>query len=133
MGKADYEALAEFRYTLRRFLAFSEGAAKQARLTPQQYQAMMIIKGYPGRDRVTLTELSSWLLIRHHTAVGLVDRLARLGLVKRSPDKADRRRVFVGLTAEGERKLRGLAADHLLELRRIGAALPQILGRLGMA
>jgi DNA-binding MarR family transcriptional regulator len=132
MGKAGYEALAEFRYTLRRFLAYSEGAAKRAHLTPQQYQAMMIIKGYPGRDRVTLTELSRWLLIRPHTAVELVDRLARLGLVKRAVDKSDRRRVLVCLSAKGERKLKGLAVAHLHELRRIGVALPGVLKRLGM-
>jgi len=132
IADADYQALVEFRYALRRFLAFSENAAKRARLTAQQYQAMMIIKGFPSGERITIGELARWLLIRHHTAVELVDRLARLGLAARVPDKTDRRRVLVALTAKGERKLKGLASAHLYELRRVGVALPEVLKRLGM-
>src|SRR6202044_268812 len=74
--KADFEMLASFRYELRRFLHFSEGAAREAGLTPGQHQALLAVKGFPGKDRITIGELAERLQVAHHSAVGLVDRLA---------------------------------------------------------
>lgn len=127
LKKTEYAALATFRYTLRRFLHFSEVAAEGAGLTPQQYQAMVVIKGFPGRDRVTVGELAEWLLIRHHSAVGLVDRLVAQGQVIREVAEEDRRMVYISLTDLGEQLLNQLAAQHREELRRIGSTLAESL------
>jgi DNA-binding MarR family transcriptional regulator len=127
LRKSDYEALAFFRYALRRFLHFSEQEAEAAGLTPQQYQAMMVIKGFPSRDRVTIGEMAEWLLIRHHSAVGLVDRLVAQGLVQREISEEDHRQVYVTLTEHGEQILNRLAAHHKEELRRISSTLTQSL------
>ncbi len=130
LKKSDYEALAAFRYFLREFLHFSEVQAEGAGLTPQQYQAMIVIKGFPNRDRVTVGELAERLLIRHHSAVGLVDRLAAQGLVEREVAQEDRRVVYISLTFQGEQILEQLAVHHREELRRIGSNLAQSLGEL---
>jgi DNA-binding MarR family transcriptional regulator len=125
--KADIERLAAFRVVLRRFLHFSEEAAKAVGLTPQHYQAMLAIKGQPGRDRVTIGELAAWLLLEHHSAVGLVDRLESAGLVMREADMLDRRRVLVSLTEHGENVLAQLAAAHRAELWELGPGLVEAL------
>jgi DNA-binding MarR family transcriptional regulator len=131
IGKSDYEALAEFRYTLRRFLAFSQSAAREAGLTAQQHQALLAIKGCPGGDQVTVSELAGRLLLRHHSVVELIDRLARLGLVLRRVDPADRRRVLVSLSAKAEHLLDGMSATHLEEIRRLGPSLAALVERFG--
>ena len=100
-SKAEYERLSAFRYALRQFLSFSEEAAKAAGLTVQQHQALLTIKGFPGRDHITNGELAEWLQIKHHSAVGLVDRLAASGLIGRAHDEVDHRRVYVRLTDQG--------------------------------
>jgi DNA-binding MarR family transcriptional regulator len=112
LEKSNYEALAGFRFALRSFLAFSERAAAEAGVSPQQYQAMLAIKGAAGRDALTILELSEQLLIRHHTAGELVTRLVKQGLVVRCDDPDDGRRVLVKLTAKAEKVLRGLALAH---------------------
>ena len=129
IAKADYEALAEFRHALREFLDFSQEAARQAGLAPQQHQALLAIKGYPGRDEVTVKELAERLLLRHHSAVELIDRLEGLGLLRRKADPEDGRRVRVALTAKAERRLADLSATHLEEIRRLGPGLGMLLGR----
>ena len=131
LTKADYEALAAFRHALRRFLDFSGDAAKAAGLTPQQHQALLAIKGFPDRDRVTIGELAEQLVQRHHSTVGLVDRLEGLGLVRRDVDPADRRRIHVALIDRAEVVLVGLSAIHRDELRRLGPSLATLLKRLG--
>jgi DNA-binding MarR family transcriptional regulator len=123
----EYEALAAFRHALRHFLSFSESAAAKMGLAAQQYQALLAIKGCPGRDVVTINELASLLLIKHNSAVGLVDRLESEGLVKRSIAPEDRRKVNVRLTRKGERIFERLAAVHRDELRRIGPRLGDFL------
>jgi DNA-binding MarR family transcriptional regulator len=123
----DYEALARFRYELRKFQAFSKAAASKAGLTPQQHQALLTIRGFSGRDPVSVGDLAEFLLIRHHTAVELMDRMTKLGLLNRIADEADGRRVLVELTKEGERRLRKLSQIHLEELRAIGPVLTGIL------
>ncbi|MCC7119088.1 MAG: MarR family transcriptional regulator [Anaerolineales bacterium] len=121
--KTEYELLAAFRYSLRQFLHFSEEAAQSMGLTPQQHQALLSIKGFPGRDKITVKELSERLQIRHHSAVGLVNRLTAQKLLKREPSSADRRQVYVTLSAQGLIALEQLSSIHKEELRRI---LPEL-------
>ena len=130
-GHRDYRTLAGFRYLLRRFLAFSEAAARAAGLTPQQHQALLAIKGFPHGEDVTIHDLATQLCVRHHSAVELVDRLEGSGLVVRRHDPADRRRVLLTLTAAAEARLADLSATHLEELRRLRPALAEILVLIG--
>jgi DNA-binding MarR family transcriptional regulator len=127
LGKSDYQMLASFRYTLRRFLAFSEAAARDIGLASQQYQALLVVKGYPGGGAITINELARQLLIKHNSAVGLVDRLEAEGLVRRQPAARDRRKVDLLLTAKGTRVFERLAATHHAELARIEPQLRQFL------
>src|SRR5512140_2147750 len=99
--KTEYEILAEFRYTLRRFMRFSESAAGKVGLTPQQHQALLAIKGFPGREKITIGELAERLQIKHNSAVGLVNRLEAENLIDRSQAADDRRQVFISLTEHG--------------------------------
>jgi DNA-binding MarR family transcriptional regulator len=131
ISKSQYENLAAFRYALRQFLHFSEAAAQSAGITPQQHQALLAIKGFPGRDTVTVGELAERLQLRHHSAVELLDRLVDLKLVARTPSTTDRRRVHVQLTSRGERILDRLSSAHEEQLRRIGSRLSALLERLG--
>jgi DNA-binding MarR family transcriptional regulator len=127
----DYQVLAEFRYLLMRFAAFSEQAAHAAGLAPRQHQALLAIKGYPGGADVTIGDLAARLGIRHHSTVGLVDRLVSGGYLARRGDPRDRRRTLLSLTAAGEQALAGLSVAHRQELRRVAPLLKSLLGRLG--
>jgi DNA-binding MarR family transcriptional regulator len=131
--KSDYETLAAFRYALRRFIHFSEGAARAAGVTPQHHQALLSIKGFPARDKVTVGELAERLQLRHHSAVGLVDRLVAEKLVVRSASAGDRRQVLIQLTRRGEEVLEQLASVHRGELKRIGPEINRLLARLDRA
>ena len=130
ISKAQYETLAEFRYALRRFAHFSEEAAEAAGITAQQHQALLSIKGFPGRDSVTVGELAERLQLRHHSAVGLVDRLVAERLVSRTPSTGDRRQVFIELTSRGEAVLAKLSSAHSEQLRRMGPGLSRLLRQL---
>jgi DNA-binding MarR family transcriptional regulator len=127
----DYAALAAFRLALRRFAAFSEAEAKAAGLTPRQHQALLAIKGRrkpaANGDGLGIGEIAAHLLIRHNTAVELVDRLAEAGLVQRQADPADGRRILVTLTDRSEALLRRLSAAHVRELRAIRPNLLTLL------
>ncbi|MBU6463169.1 MAG: MarR family transcriptional regulator [Bradyrhizobium sp.] len=123
----DYATLARFRYELRKFQAFSKAAADQAGLTPQQHQALLTIRGFSNQGPVSVGDLAEFLFIRHHTAVELVDRMAKLELLIRVVDDADGRRVLVKLTKEGERRLQKLSQANLKELRAIGPTLARML------
>jgi len=127
IAKSHYELLALLRYKLRGFLQFSSEAAVAVGLTPQQHQALLAIKGFPGRDRVLVGDLAERLHLKHHSAVGLVDRLAVRQLVKRTAARDDRRRVEISLTPRGEALLQKLAAAHLVELRQQGPELRRLL------
>jgi DNA-binding MarR family transcriptional regulator len=126
-----YRVLAEFRHVLRRFLAFSEAAARTRGLTRRQHQAILAIRGYAeGASGVTVGVLAERLLIRHHSAVELVDRLVKADLVRRMDAKEDRRRVNVVLTPKAEALLVDLSAAHLAELRRLRPVLMTVLEQL---
>jgi DNA-binding MarR family transcriptional regulator len=116
LKKTDFEALADFRYQLRRFLRFSEETVHNEGITPLQYLLLLHIKGYPGREWATVGELAEKLQSHHHGTVALVSRCERLGLVRRKPNAADRRRVEIHLTAKGERCISRLAGLHRTEL-----------------
>ncbi|MFH1499810.1 MAG: MarR family transcriptional regulator [Verrucomicrobiota bacterium] len=130
LAKEDFELLADFRYKLRKFLGFSETAAVSQGVTPQQYQALLAIEGFPGRNWVTVGELAEQMQVAHHSAVGLVNRMQALRLVRRTPSKEDRRRVQVSLTAKGLAILEKLYRVHREELQSVG---PQLIGLLRRA
>jgi DNA-binding MarR family transcriptional regulator len=119
LSKSDYEALSELRYQLRRFLRFSEQAAEDEGLTPLQYQLMLHIKGFPGRQSATVGELAERLQAHHHGVVALVTRCEQAGLVTRSSGKTDRRQVHVSLTPLGEQQVQRVARRHRAELQSL--------------
>src|SRR5271170_1403391 len=126
---ADYESLAELRYQIRRFLHFSEQAARKAGLEPRQHQLMLTVKGLPAGTRPRIGELADRMQIQHHSAVELVNRLAAGGYVRRHRGGKDRREVLVSLTSKGEKVLRELSLHHKAEIRTRGPALVATLKR----
>jgi DNA-binding MarR family transcriptional regulator len=130
VSDGDYQALAAFRYALRQFLHFSEEAARHAGITPQQYLTLLAVRGFPGGGRVTVSELAERLKIRHHSAVGLIDRMVTQGLMIREPSDDDRRQVFVALTERGAELLQPLAAVHRDQLQRLSGDMREVLERL---
>ncbi|RFO97339.1 MarR family transcriptional regulator [Rhodoferax lacus] len=123
LAKADFEALAEFRYRLRLFLRFSEDACNAQGITPLQYQLLLQTKGFPGRQWASITELAERLQAKHHGVVALVTRCEALGLVQRRASASDSRQVEIHLTAKGEKQLLKLARLHRDEL----ATLPDFV------
>lgn len=126
----DYRSLAEFRYAIRRFLAFSEAAASEAGLTAQQHQALLTIKGVGGTGGLSIGDLATRLLVRQHTAAELANRLEEAGLVRRQPDPDDGRRVLLMLTPESEKRLQSLSGIHLDEISSMAPQLVSILAKL---
>ena len=129
----EYQLLAAFRRTLRRFLRFSESAAEKVGLTAQHYQALLALRAAASERPMTVNDLAQELLIRHNSAVGLADRLSRRGLIERHPSPTDRRKVQLRLTARGDRVLERLAEVHREELRRIGPQLRELLEQITRA
>lgn len=125
---ADYRAIASFRAALRRFLHFSEEAARAAGLSPQQHQLLLAIRGFPGTGTGTPTigDLAQALQIRHHSCVGLVDRLAQHGFVRRASGEDDARLVFVEITPRGEALLAELTSAHRQEHGQLHAILDEL-------
>jgi DNA-binding MarR family transcriptional regulator len=123
LTKQDFEALAQFRFGINRYLRFSEETVRRDGLTPQQYQLLLALKGFPGRDWATMQELADRLQRRHHSVVELVNRAQGQGLVQRAAHPSDRRAVRVLLTPHGERVLTRVSALHRDELWRMDAAL----------
>jgi DNA-binding MarR family transcriptional regulator len=123
LTKQDFEALARFRFGIRRYLRFSEETVRSHGLTPQQYQLLLALKGFPGREWATVRELADRLQLRHHSVVELVNRAQGQELVERVPHPDDARAVRVQLTADGEQILARLSALHRDELRRMDATL----------
>jgi DNA-binding MarR family transcriptional regulator len=124
---ADYQALAEFRYQIRKFLHFSDSAIEGAGLERSQYQLMLAIKGMPDGVRPRIRDIADRMLIQHHSAVELIDRLEAGGYVRRERAQNDRREVLLALTAKGERVLGQLALHHHEELQN---AAPKLVGAL---
>ncbi|MDQ8180704.1 MarR family transcriptional regulator [Pelagicoccus sp. SDUM812005] len=127
LKKEDYELLSEFRYRLRKFLGFSENAAIEHGVTPQQYQAMLSIHGFPGRDWVTVGELAEKMQIEHHSAGGLVRRMESAGLALKEAFAEDRRVMQIRLTEKGLSILDKLIRVHHDELRLAGPHLIELL------
>ncbi len=122
-SQSDVRNLARFRYALRKFLWFSEQIARRAGLTPQQHQLLLGVAGFTDKDSATIGELAEYLQVRHHSAVGLIDRAVAAGLVRREVNPDDQREVYVTLTADGSRKLRLLTQLHRKELSGLRRSL----------
>ena len=119
LTKAQFEALSEFRYQLKRFLHFSETAAKELGLTPLQYLSLLHIQGYPGRNWASVGELAERLQMSHHATVALLTRCEELDLVERRKNENDKRKVDVYLTDKGREYLQQLAQQHKTELQSL--------------
>jgi DNA-binding MarR family transcriptional regulator len=126
----DYQSLAEFRYHIRRFLRFSERAAREAGVEPQQHQLMLAVKGMPEGVSATISEIAERLQIQHHSTVELVDRLVKRSFATRKRGSEDRRQVIVQLTPKGEKLLRDLSMHHRDELKEEGTQLVNSLRKL---
>lgn len=122
----DYRRLLRFRISLRRFLHWSEEQAGKAGLTPAQHQLLLAIRGHEGASGPTIGEVAGYLLLRHHSTVGLVDRAGKAGLVERIEDGGDRRVVRLRLTPLGERLLQQLTATHLEEIQRLTPRIQEL-------
>ena len=127
---SDYQALAEFRYQIRRFVHFSEEAARHAQVEPQHHQLMLAVKGKLDGEPARISYLAERLQIQHHSAVELVDRLFKKGLISRTRSEQDRREVYVQLTERGEHVLDALTVHTRAELRSAAPALVATLRHL---
>lgn len=118
ISKKEYEVLAAFRYRMRQFLRFSEEAARVHGMTPQQHQLLLSIKGFPGREYATITELTERLQLKHHSVVGIIDRSVLAGLVERRQSSEDKRVIEIRLTHHGETRLAAMRHEMgaLLEM-----------------
>ena len=123
LAKEDFEALARFRFGIRAYLRFSEETVRERGVTPQQYQLMLAVKGFPGREWASVRELAERLQLRHHSVVELINRAQAQELVQRSPDPDDARVVRVSLTRAGDRLLADLAELHREQLARMHEVL----------
>jgi DNA-binding MarR family transcriptional regulator len=123
----NFEALADFRYAIRRYLNFSERNARKAGLEPQQYQALLAIRGLEDTQSATIGVLAERLQIQHHSAVELMDRLEKRGMIRRHRSRSDRRKVLVELTKRGEAKLMRISLSHRDELQVAGRKLLRAL------
>ncbi|MGH6672813.1 MAG: MarR family winged helix-turn-helix transcriptional regulator [Xanthobacteraceae bacterium] len=126
IGTSDYRRLAAFRHALRRFLAFSEAAARDAGVTPQQHQALLAIKGAPTAGSITVGYLAGQLLLQPHSAAELADRMVNGGLLVREGAPDDRRRVVLSLAPAAEKALHALSAAHIRELRHSAPVLDSL-------
>lgn len=126
LDDADYRRLLQFRISLRRFLHWSEEQAERAGLTPAQHQLLLAIRGHDGEQGPTIGDVAGYLLLRHHSAVGLIDRAERAGLVRRQEDSGDRRVVRLRLTPQGEGLLQQLTSLHLEEIQRLAPRIQEL-------
>jgi DNA-binding MarR family transcriptional regulator len=126
ISSGEYQALAEFRYQIRSFLAFSKNAAHAAGVEPQQHQLMLALKAAAPKP-ATVQYLAGRLQLRHHSTVELIDRMEALALVRRRRSKEDRRSAEIRLTAKGSKILRELSLHHRSELR---SAIPALIKSL---
>ncbi|HEY7321272.1 MAG TPA: MarR family winged helix-turn-helix transcriptional regulator [Candidatus Binatia bacterium] len=129
-GQPNYKAMAELRYQIRRFLRFSENAARQAGIEPQQHQLLMAVKGLPPGLKPTIGVLAERMQLQHHSTVELIDRLVDRGFLCRLRATDDRRQVLIKLTHNGDEFLQKLAIHHLHELQSIGPTFVKVLQSL---
>jgi DNA-binding MarR family transcriptional regulator len=127
---SDLRALAAFRYELRCFLAFSEQAAREHGIEPQQHQLLLAVGGLPAGLRPNIRSLAERLCVQHHSAVALVDKLELRGLVRRERHLADKREVLVRLTEAGAELLEQLSRQHRRHLQSVGAEMLAALGSI---
>lgn len=130
LTRAQMRRLAEFRFQQRKFLHFSSMAAEAAGLRAQQYQLMQCIWGMPEELDPTIANVAARMLLKHNSAVELVDRTIDQGLIRRCPDPTDHRRILLRMTPHGEKLLASLAAWHLRELEETGPELIRALRRV---
>ena len=130
LTEGEWRALARFRFALRVFLRFSETAARDAGVTPNQHQLLLVIRGFPDGSP-TVSDAAEWQQLRHHSTVELIDRAVDAGLVTRTTDDDDRRRQRLSLTRRGEGILESLATTHRAELRRFREEMAEVLRELG--
>jgi len=130
LTQSDYQSLAELRHQIRKFLHYSEQAARKANLEPRQHQLLLAVKGLPQHLSPQIGVLAERLQLRHHSTVELANRLSKGGYVRRQRDREDRREVVLKLTAKGEKVLRDLSVNHRQELRKAGPALMAALQRV---
>ena len=126
----NFKAMAELRYQIRRFLRFSENAARKAGIEPQQHQLLLAIRGLPEGLKPTIGVLAERMQLQHHSTVELIDRLVERGLLCRLRSTDDRRQVLVKLTRDGEQFLKTLSLHHLEELLSTGPKFVKILQSL---
>lgn len=130
VSRAEYQALAEFRYQLATFLRRRRGAAQEAGIEPQQYELMLAVKGLPGGKQPTIKQIAEQLRLQHHSAVELTTRLVKRGLVKRERSKKDRRSVLLSVTKNGQRAMDQIVLYSLEQLRDEAPQLLKTLARL---
>ena len=130
ISETEYQAMAELRYRIRLFLRESDAAARSAGLEPQQYLLLLCIRGIPDDDSTKIRSLADSLLIKHHSAVELVDRLEKRGLVRRSRGRQDRRQVLVSLLPKGQRVLERVVKQRIGEVRAGGNQLIRAIDAL---
>ncbi|MFL6515076.1 MAG: MarR family winged helix-turn-helix transcriptional regulator [Chthoniobacterales bacterium] len=130
LPQRDYQAMAAFRYGLRKFLRFSKDFLAEVDLTPEQYEVLLALTAYSPKAGLVIRELSEQLQVKHHTAVSLIDRLVRQKLVTRQRDALDRRKVHVRLTASGTALTCRLASVHRDTLRKLVPELSTALNRI---
>jgi len=128
--RTDYQSMAELRYHIRRFLRFSENAARQAGIEPRQHQLLLAVKGLPNGMKPSIGILAERMQLQHHSTVGLVDRLAERGVLVRLRTTDDKRQVLIKLTRSGEECLRKLSLHHLQELQSVGPRFASVLQSL---
>ncbi len=127
---AEYQALAEMRYRIRKFVREGDAVARAGGLEPQQYLLLLALRGLPEGEEATIRTLADRLALKHHSAVELIDRLEAHAYVRRSRSRDDRRRVLVSLLPRGEKLLEQVARDRISELRSSGAALANAISAL---
>ena len=126
----EYQALAELRYRIRRFLQEGDSTAKQAGLEPQQYLLLLAIRGLPAGQEASIRTLAARLSLRHHSTVELIDRMEARGYVKRMRGREDRRQVLISLQPRGEKLLEKVVEQRITELRANGRALVHAISAL---
>ena len=131
ISRREYVTLAEFRHALRVFQRFSEDAARSAGVTPAQHQLVLAVKGWPGSDSPSVSDMADRLQLRNHSTVELVRRAEQAGLVTTHVDPEDHRRQLIDVTERGNALLASLSALHRDELRRVRAEMNDILAELG--